>query len=133
MRISDWSSDVCSSDLFDVIECGQCFPCALIAAVLQRLTGTPYLVWVHGNDLLGPARFRLSRVALRAALRRARGVVANSTYTARLIADFGVPAASIRVIEPVVDLDAFRRNAPSASLRQRSEEHTSELQSILRN
>src|SRR3546814_6374629 len=119
MRISDWGSDVCSSDLFDVIECGQCFPCALIAAVLQRLTGTPYLVWVHGNDLLGPARFRLSRVALRAALRRARGVVANSTYTARLIADFGVPAASIRVIEPVVDLDAFRRNAPSASLRQR--------------
>src|SRR3546814_9076770 len=43
----------------------------------------------------------------------------SSTYTARLIADFGVPAASIRVIEPVVDLDAFRRNAPSASLRQR--------------
>lgn len=104
---------------FDLIESGQCFPGALVAAVLQRLTGTPYLVWVHGNDLLGPARFRLLRWLLRAALRGARGVVANSSYTAGLIADFGVPRAAIRVIAPVVDLDAFQHRPPSASLRNR--------------
>ncbi len=104
---------------FQLIECGQTFPTALVALALRRLTGTPYLVWVHGNDLLGPARYRLLRVAIRAALCRAEAIVTNSTYTARLIAGFGVPEARIRVIEPVVDLRKFRPQASSPELRDR--------------
>jgi phosphatidylinositol alpha-1,6-mannosyltransferase len=104
---------------FDLIECGQCFPSVLVAALLRRLSGVPYLVWVHGNDLLGPARFRVLRAALRAALRGALGVVANSSYTARLVAEFGVAKAAIRVIEPVVDLQAFARQPASTRLRER--------------
>lgn len=104
---------------FDLIECGQCFPSIFVAALLRRLSGVPYLVWVHGNDLLGPARFRILRAALRGALGGALGVVANSSYTARLVAEFGVPKAAIRVIEPIVDLQAFARQPASTALRQR--------------
>ncbi|GBE09785.1 GDP-mannose-dependent alpha-(1-6)-phosphatidylinositol monomannoside mannosyltransferase [bacterium BMS3Bbin12] len=104
---------------FQLIECGQTFPTALVALALRRLTGTPYLVWVHGNDLLGPARYRLLRGAIRTALCRAEAVVTNSTYTAGLIAGFGVPEAHIRVIDPVVDLHTFQPQAPSPALRER--------------
>jgi phosphatidylinositol alpha-1,6-mannosyltransferase len=104
---------------FQLIECGQTFPTALVALALRRLTGTPYLVWVHGNDLLGPARYRPLRAAIRAALRGAEAIVTNSTYTAGLIAGFGVPETRIRVIEPVVDLRKFQPQAPSPALRRR--------------
>lgn len=104
---------------FDLIECGQTFPTALAALALRRLTGTPYLVWVHGNDLLGPARYRPLRAAIRAALHRAHGVVTNSRYTAGLIAGFGVPRERIRIVEPAVDLRDFRPQPPSAALRSR--------------
>lgn len=104
---------------FDLVECGQCFPSVLVAAMLKRVSRVPYLVWVHGNDLLGPARFAVLRLALRAALRGALGVVANSSYTARLVEEFGVSKAAIRVIEPVVDLQSFARQPPAPSLRQR--------------
>lgn len=104
---------------FDLVECGQAFPGALAALTLNHLTGTPYLIWVHGNDLLGAARYRAVRGLLGAALRRARGIVANSRYTAGLVAGFGVPAGRIRVLEPIVDCESFRPRPPSPALQRR--------------
>jgi len=37
---------------FGMIECGQAFPASLFAWLMRRCYGTPYMVWVHGNDLL---------------------------------------------------------------------------------
>jgi phosphatidylinositol alpha-1,6-mannosyltransferase len=104
---------------FDLIECGQAFPASLFAWFLRRLYGTPYMVWVHGNDLLGPARYRLLALALRRSLRAAQAVITNSSYTARIVASFGIPAARIRVIAPVVDTRRFRPATGLPALRDR--------------
>src|SRR3546814_5229335 len=47
MRISDWSSDVCSSDLLDVME-------ALVAAVARKASNTKLepVEWAYGDVLI---------------------------------------------------------------------------------
>src|SRR3546814_8749006 len=101
MRISDWSSDVCSSDL-------------------SRLdTG-----WRDGIDLpLGESR-ELYRVATLPAV---AGVGPWEPGGASLSLD----AAMLAALPPGTALDI--RQVGDFGLSPRSEEHTSELQSLMRN
>src|SRR3546814_5362172 len=98
MRISDWSSDVCSSDLVD--------------AARRPHRADP--VAVHGDETVRPRRFRsLSRPPPRNA---------------------GRPAAAPCDRGPARKLPrpGLRRPRPRAEYGHRSEEHTSELQSLMR-
>src|SRR3546814_6067870 len=92
MRISDWSSDVCSSDL--VMACG-----------LDQGQAKP---------------FTLGRTEQKAGagVKLFKKLVADPFQPEQPLAEFGVPS------QPVWQTV----NAPS----QRSEEHTSELQSLMR-
>lgn len=104
---------------FDVLECGQAFPACLLAWQIHRKYGTPYLVWVHGNDLLGPTRHRWLRPVMRKAMLRADAIIANSTYTAALVGKFGIPPGRIRIVAPTVDTRVFRPAPPSETLLER--------------
>src|SRR3546814_1449999 len=97
MRISDWSSDVCSSDL--VIEAGR----------PDRAQGdvAPAAVWIEAEDR--------ARDAL---LPRLVGIIARLSLD-RPVADIGRGHRHQR-----------RMNGPARA--RRSEEHTSELQSLMR-
>src|SRR3546814_3787208 len=104
MRISDWSSDVCSSDLRS-----------------------------------------MSMSALRASIRSRTGIVLSETFINALLA-FVTYAVIVRITDLatvglwalVSSLMAFARSVDvwsrgvSAFVAQRSEEHTSELQSLMR-
>src|SRR3546814_9557538 len=108
MRISDWSSDVCSSDL------------PAIARALARFPPD-----VLSDEAL---REKLARVAIASDF--AIAVLARQPdLLARLAADDGAapPTAPL--------LDADHRGLAAGQLpllAQRSEEHTSELQSLMR-
>src|SRR3546814_11140420 len=53
MRISDWSSDVCSSDLVDFYQLGAAQPDGVIAAIAGRLlTEEQRLLVVAGDEAL---------------------------------------------------------------------------------
>src|SRR3546814_8369137 len=99
MRISDWSSDVCSSDLLDFLDLS-----------IDEATGTAALraEFPNPNSALLPGQFVRARIF---AGNRADGVLIPQRAV-KLAAD----AASVMV------LDA----------KNRSEEHTSELQSLMR-
>src|SRR3546814_4594618 len=90
MRISDWSSDVCSSDL-------------------RRQIPKPRNLYC--------CHFSAQRYMLMC--RRCRPVAADSSHTAYLVVQL-----AIKLLE--------QARLPRASLRHRSEEHTSELQSLMR-
>src|SRR3546814_6780185 len=94
MRISDWSSDVCSSDLRELAGQAQLARCGLAALLL----------------LLAPALALVG--ALDDALEQHAG-------------PFGM--AGEPVIEVILD-----RGLDQLGRRHRSEEHTSELQSLMR-
>lgn len=104
---------------FGMIECGQAFPASLFAWLMRRCYGTPYMVWVHGNDLLGPSRHRLPGAMLRKSLLGAQAIITNSAYTAGIVAALGIPGERIRTIPPVVDTTRFQPGPAAAALVER--------------
>src|SRR3546814_2106189 len=121
MRISDWSSDVCSSDLD-------------IAA--RTKAGQQVAVVSSGAIALGARRLGLARDG-RATLEDAQaaaatGQIALSQVWAEVLGAEGLTAAQMLVT--LGDLEHRRRylNAAATLDRLRSEEHTSELQSLMR-
>src|SRR3546814_10566203 len=111
MRISDWSSDVCSSDLADC------------RAIIADVALFPQLF--ARNPDVRSARVGVGRRRLRAA-----GVVCVRQAGPGSLVILGVQHVRERVdVEPAVRGQADRAVEDG---RQRSEEHTSELQSLMR-
>src|SRR3546814_3126437 len=119
MRISDWSSDVCSSDLPPVCEGrqvrGDCPRTADIEHVLRdrRIGGVEMLARLHHDDALV-----LQHQAMR-----------GEQITAGRLAAF--------LVQQQIDFFTDRFTVPCPDPHQRgiadrSEEHTSELQSLMR-
>src|SRR3546814_1052309 len=102
MRISDWSSDVCSSDLFDLASSRR--------APASTSTGRIRFSTVSGSGLA-------------VTMTLSRSLTWRSSCTASTA---GAGAAPDVVVAP--DGSA----APSLGAGARSEEHTSELQSLMR-
>src|SRR3546814_3196340 len=104
MRISDWSSDVCSSDL-----------------ALNELPAVPYrtLRWDTPNDSLG--RFDLIIGS---------DILYERDHAERLSAL--LPRHAQRVCEVLITDPGRGNSAPFTRALARSEEHTSELQSLMR-
>src|SRR3546814_10686898 len=101
MRISDWSSDVCSSDLL--------LPC--------------------GGGYEGLAACRLAEVG------EGFGPVSNAQPPDKLASLAALSQKrEVKSPKPLTDLArTLRQNATEAEQRLRSEEHTSELQSLMSN
>src|SRR3546814_5237418 len=140
MRISDWSSDVCSSDLLSVLgeldaeivalqEADRRFgtrasaiPPRMFAehsdyVPVDLLEGRPYAIGWHGNALL---------------VRKDAEVEESHVLHLPTLEPRGAVAATVRVGGTrlrVVGMHPTFRDCAAAS---RSEEHTSELQSLMR-
>src|SRR3546814_2334642 len=118
MRISDWSSDVCSSDLL-----GEAIP--------EQARGALYFVEIENTTAL---RDRFGYAALEGALvdtGRHVGELAGEHLVSRLNDNtFVVYAAELAARE----FGTFARSLRDGITRHqlRSEEHTSELQSLMR-
>src|SRR3546814_2019843 len=108
MRISDWSSDVCSSDL---------------RAVVVRLAGKPRVRIRHRvAATIAAQREEIEQLRI-AQLRRA-----DVAQRARDLVD-AAGRLALPLVEHPLDLPALQVLLRAA---QRSEEHTSELQSLMR-
>src|SRR3546814_7589897 len=120
MRISDWSSDVCSSDL--LVHEGACENMAVAGAMLERDAPLP----------AGIARGRAGKGRGRADRGGRHGDRAVDRQPVRPVLEpcpeflLDQQAAEARAVEKQVAGD------PLAAF-ERSEEHTSELQSLMRN
>jgi phosphatidylinositol alpha-1,6-mannosyltransferase len=102
----------------DVLHAGQLFPVGLAVYLVHRLTGVPYVVYVHGEELTTLGRGLGSGWAIRAVLGRAAAVFVNSRFTWGQVRAFGVPDTKVHLVRPGVDLNRFRP-ADGAGLRSR--------------
>src|SRR3546814_4066054 len=103
MRISDWSSDVCSSDLW-LFQCGKAIACALRTVPCQHGTGRGhFFFWHQGKSRGSDGSFC------------AGGVSAAAE---------SMMSGGYRALFSCVALPYLAEG--------RSEEHTSELQSLMR-
>src|SRR3546814_1322482 len=116
MRISDWSSDVCSSDLM-------CEPETVLAwrVRIQRRVGVAVVVAMLGRPPQGAGLQRGLRDPRQHKLEHATGLVG-------LVREVAVIAGGDAEDAHEVQRHAQCERAPA----DRSEEHTSELQSLMR-
>ena len=102
---------------FAAVLAGRALPEGLVAWVVARLRGCPFLVYAHGEELTGWGRGNKFR-AMCFVFRRADGVLANSDFTRdTLITLIGVNPAHIALIYPTVDESRFRPGVLSDDLR----------------
>jgi phosphatidyl-myo-inositol dimannoside synthase len=104
----------------DAIHCGKSLPEGLIGAALNRLSGLPLLIYVHGEELTLAAASRELRRLTGMVLRRAETIVANSHHTKRLLVDsWSASPQNVVVMHPGVDTTKFVPVPPNADVRRR--------------
>jgi phosphatidylinositol alpha-1,6-mannosyltransferase len=90
------------------VHCGRCLPEGVMALALKCLTGTPYICYVHGEDVNTASESRELAWLVRRVLRGADFTVPNSRNTMRLLRDeWGLPAERVRLLHPGVDTRRF--------------------------
>ena len=106
---------------------GHWYPHAFVAPIWRMLTGTPYFIVVHGNELfpyhpnlLRRTGKRLVMKSLLCFLLKADGLLANSGYTAGLLQSMiGVPSERVAVLHPPVMPEFFGPVSKEEQLRIR--------------
>jgi glycosyltransferase involved in cell wall biosynthesis len=92
---------------FDLIDAHYFYPDGVAASWLGRWLGKPVVITARGTDVNLIPRYRLPRMMIRAAAKRASGVVAVSQALKDAIVELGVPAETITVLRNGVDLQLF--------------------------
>ncbi|MBI4426447.1 MAG: glycosyltransferase [Candidatus Kerfeldbacteria bacterium] len=90
-----------------------------LGMVARWLLGRPYVVGIFGLDFYAYRTTIVRRVLLRLALRGAEWVVTNSTFTARLVTNFGVPSGKVVVSFPGVNQPPTTPSTDVNQFRQR--------------
>src|SRR3546814_10227822 len=138
MRISDWSSDVCSSDLVDILYDHQDAGVRLYqASILAGAAGI--VIAGTGNGSLSPGAARGSLLARRRGLTCVRSSrVPSGEVGARdtdrstgLLCSHNLNPQQSRILLMLALAHGLAQDAIQENLKARSEEHTSELQSLM--
>lgn len=91
-----------------MVHCGRTIPEGIAAALARLAGGSPYWCWVHGEDLtMQMTTSRETRLLTKFVCKQAAGFLANSEFTAGLLADMGIPRQRVHVIYPGVDTARF--------------------------
>src|SRR5260370_114022 len=102
-----------------MLPCGRCLPEGFTAWLLSWWTGVPYAVYVHGEDVTTAATSRELSWMVRRVLGGARGVIANSDSTRRiLLGDWGLPRERVHLLHPGVDTQRFVPAPRDAEVRR---------------
>jgi len=104
---------------FDILECGQALPFAIITLLFKRTKGIPYLIWAYGNDILKPQRYRLTSGLLRLGLENANLVAAISQETKGEVLRVAPGLKRVIIFTPGVDTQRFNPHLDGSPIRQR--------------
>ena len=94
-------------------------PEGVVGYLLHRLSGIPYCVYAHGEEIGTACSSRQLTFLMRRVYGSARRVIANSENTRRLLRGVGIPDSAIVVIHPGVDTDRFSPGGGAALVRAR--------------
>ena len=108
------------SEAADVVHCGRVLPEGVMALGLKYLTGTPFLCYVHGEDVTTAVESREYVFLIRRVLKNTKVVIANSQNTADILTNqWNVPVDKVRVLHPGVDTKRFTPVPACQETRQR--------------
>src|SRR3546814_1584455 len=133
MRISDWSSDVCSSDLQGDKEAKAA--ASVLGQALDLLReGKPARLTRPKDDeearLFAQAQLLTSKPVLYVCNVEEASAASGNAHSARVFEKAAADGAKAVVISAAIEAEIVQMDA--ADRPERSEEHTSELQSLMR-
>jgi len=99
------------------VHAARCLHEGWAAWLLKRLCGTPYLLYVHGEDIEAAATSRELAWMTRRVIAGARLLIANSEHSAKLLREKWGQSEKVRVLHPGVDLIRFRPAARDEAAR----------------
>jgi len=100
----------------DFVHAGDLYPPGVIAYLLRKSLGIPYLIYCHGEEVTQTDRFRYQPRLRNAIYRNADAVVANSEFARRQLLRIGVSLDRVTVITPGVDASLYRPMPPDREL-----------------
>ena len=103
----------------EIIHVGDLFPQGLIALVLKKVFGLPYLVYCHGEEITQMDRARFEPRIRDFIYRNADRVIAASAFARNNLLRIGVPDGQITTITPGVELSRFDGEKGRDRIRQR--------------
>lgn len=89
----------------------------VIALIIRRITGTPYVLYLHGGELAPYMRFRIVRAIVRRSVDRAARVVVNSEFTREHFARLGAANPRTALLPISVPTHTFRPDVDGAKSR----------------
>ncbi len=109
----------CRESSVERIYCGQVFTAGMVGYLLLKKLGIPYCPFVCGADLMEYQHHPLYSRLLKRIFHYADGVFVISIFTAKLVADFGVPWEKIKLLHPYIDTGFYQGEDRSEELRRR--------------
>lgn len=101
----------------DIMHCGDLFPQGLVAVVLKRLLGIPFIAYCHGEEVTQIDHRRFQPRMRDLVYHSADAVIAANEFARSMLLRIGVPAERIFKILPGVDLETFSPRPPDADLQ----------------
>jgi len=90
------------------IHCARCLPEGVVGAAIKKLTRTPYVCYVHGEDINTAMNSREHAMLVRYVLKHTDYCIANSRNTAKLLAqNWNCPQERVHILHPGVDTSRF--------------------------
>jgi phosphatidylinositol alpha-1,6-mannosyltransferase len=84
----------------EVIVCGELLPAGLIGLILSRMSGRPYIVYVHGEEIGTYERLRGERTLALTVLRSAGAVLPSAREVRDKVLLYGVPPERVHLLTP---------------------------------
>jgi phosphatidylinositol alpha-1,6-mannosyltransferase len=103
----------------DVLHCGDLYPPGVIATILKKLFGIPFIAYCHGEDITLTDERRFQPRLRNMIYRSANAIIANGEFAVENLLRIGIKREKIHKITPGLDVSSFYPEAPDAELRQR--------------
>ncbi len=101
------------------VHAGDLYPGGVIALLLKRIFGLPYVAYCHGEDITLTEERRFQRPMRDKIYREADAVVAACSFARQQILRIGVPPDKVHLLTPGVELERFEPRPPSPELARR--------------
>ncbi|MEJ2744962.1 MAG: glycosyltransferase family 4 protein [bacterium] len=95
----------------DVVVCGELLPTGLVGRLLSLISGTPYVIYVHGEEVNVLKNLRREKAVAFGALRAAHAVIATARPAYEEALRQGVRPDRLHLLSPAVD-DYFFTASP---------------------
>jgi phosphatidylinositol alpha-1,6-mannosyltransferase len=110
---------VCARERVEALHCARVIPEGIVGAAVQRVLGTPFTVWAHGEEVSMYLRYAVKKRLMPRLFRAARAVFVNSQFTRGRTLAAGAPDERVQVIHPPVDAEAFEGPFDTSDLAAR--------------